>query len=430
MTKPRLYAFNTPSGWNAMLPPRTPRPALTGRHEVKYAIIGAGYTGVAAARRLTELDPGAEILLLEAGTVGEGSSGRNSGFTRPLEFPITINAGNAARTEAVTPFNQEGFSYLTATIEAAGIDCWLTRAGVIRGAASEAGEERIRSSKLHLDRMGHAAELLSREEVQDRTGTAYYRCGLFVENSYFVQPAALIRGLVDSLPRTVLLHERSAVRKLSRRGRWHLELDGASVVADTVIIAVNALAKQFGYLRDRLVTLFTYAAITEAMGAGDAGGIGSMPTWGILPAHRMGTTCRRVGPDRVMVRSLSSYEGELKPADVQARLRRIYEARWPHLAHLKFEYVWGGTTGFTMNGSPWWGRLEDGLYASGGCNGAGISKGTLLGKRLAELITGQGDHASLTGAFGQANWIAPEPFRRIGYKVLARKGVKEAAQEQ
>ncbi len=430
MTSTRLYAFNTPSGWNAMLPPREPRPALAGSHDVKYAIIGAGYTGAAAARRLTELDPGAEILLLEAGTVGEGSSGRNSGFTRPLEFPIAITADNAAKAEAVTPFNQEGFSYLSATIEEFGIDCWLTRAGVIRGAATAAGEDRIRSSKLHLDRMGHAAKLFSREEVQERTGTPYYRCGLFVENSYFVQPAALIRGLVDSLPPSVLLHERSAVRKLDRRGRWHLELDGASVVADTVILAVNALAKQFGYLRDRLVTLFTYAAITEEMGEGDAGGIGSMPTWGILPAHRMGTTCRRVGANRVMVRSLSSYEGELTPADVQSRLRRIYEARWPHLAHLKFEYVWGGTTGFTMNGSPWWGRLDEGLYASGGCNGAGISKGTLLGKRLAELIAGQGDHAPLTDAFGQANWIAPEPFRGIGYRMLARKGIKEAAEEQ
>lgn len=430
MVNAGLYAFRTPSGWNAMLPARTPRPPLAGRHDVKYAIIGAGYTGAAAARRLAELDPGADILLLEAATVGEGSSARNSGFTRPIELPIEITDANAARTQAIAPFSQEGFDYLTATVAEFGIDCWLTRAGVIRGAATAAGEERLRGSKTHLDRLGHRSMLLSREEVRERTGTAHYRCGLFVENSYFVQPAALIRGLVDSLPAAVRLHENSAVQKLARRGRWHLELDGATVEADTVILATNALAKEFGYLRDRMVTVFTYAATTEAMGEADAQGIGSMPTWGILPAHRMGTTCRRIGSNRVFVRSLKSYERELDPSRVHAGLRRIFEARWPHLRHLKFEYQWGGVTAFTMNGAPWWGRLEDGLYASGGCNGAGIAKGTVLGKRLAELARGQGTHDALTAAYGQANWIAPEPFRRIGFHVLAWKGEREAAAER
>jgi glycine/D-amino acid oxidase-like deaminating enzyme len=91
--------------------------------------------------------------------------------------------------------------------------------------------------------------------------------------------------------------------------------------------------------------------------------------------------------------------------------------------------VWGGATAFTLNGAPWSGKLDDGLFAAGGCNGGGISKNTLLGKRLAELITGHGDYTAFADAVGQASWIAPEPFRRIGYEIRARKGMKEAALE-
>ena len=43
-------------------------------------MVGAGVTGLAAARRLAELAPGARILLLDDYRIGYGASGRNSGF--------------------------------------------------------------------------------------------------------------------------------------------------------------------------------------------------------------------------------------------------------------------------------------------------------------------------------------------------------------
>ncbi len=430
MTRSKVHDFNAPSGWNALLPPRRPNPPLSGKHRVKYAVVGAGYTGAAAARRLHELDPAGDIVLVDAGTVGEGSSGRNSGFTRPLEFPMELTRANAGRVAKIKPFYEEGFYWLKDIVERHGIDCGLVRAGVIRGAATELGENRIRTASAVMDELGYENRIVGREELKDRVATAYYRCGLLVTDSYLLQPAALIRGLVDSLPKDIAVHERSTVRKMSRPGKWVLELDGATIEADQVVLATNAYVKHFGYLVDRTVATYTYAALTEAMKPEDAAQAGSMEFWGILPPHKMGTTCRRFGRDRLMVRSLASYEGELKPDAVRAGLTDIFRARWPHLAHVKLEHVWGGATAFTMNGSPWWGKFDEGLYSAGGCNGAGITKGTLLGKRLAELMTGHGDHAGLAEAFGQPSWLAPEPFRRIGYHVIARKERKMAGAER
>lgn len=430
MTRSKVHDFNAPSGWNAMLPPRRPNPPITGTHRVKYAVVGAGYTGAAAARRLHELDPAGDIVLLDAGAVGEGSSGRNSGFTRPLEFPMELTRANAGRVGKIKPFYEEGFYWLKDIVERHAIECGLVRAGVIRGAATDLGESRIRTASAVLDELGYEHQILTREEMNERVATHYYRCGLLVTDSYLLQPAALIRGLVDSLPKAIQVHERSMVRKLSRSGTWRLELDGATVEADFVVLATNAYVKHFGYLVDRTVATYTYAGITEAMTPEDAARCGSMDHWGILPPHKMGTTCRRVGGNRLMVRSLASYEGELRPDVVKAGLTDIFRARWPHLAHVRLEHIWGGATAFTMNGSPWWGKFDEGLYSAGGCNGAGITKGTLLGKRLAELMTGRGEHAGLVEAFGEPSWIAPEPFRRIGYHVIARKERKMAGAER
>ncbi|MCA9772984.1 MAG: FAD-dependent oxidoreductase, partial [Myxococcales bacterium] len=47
---------------------------------LEVAIIGAGFAGLAAARRLAQLRPQDTVVILEARAVAEGPAGRNSGF--------------------------------------------------------------------------------------------------------------------------------------------------------------------------------------------------------------------------------------------------------------------------------------------------------------------------------------------------------------
>ncbi len=71
MTKLTYPRYSNLCGWNAMLPPRQQRAALNQDIAVDYAIVGAGFTGFAIARRLRELDPDASIAVIEATTVGK-----------------------------------------------------------------------------------------------------------------------------------------------------------------------------------------------------------------------------------------------------------------------------------------------------------------------------------------------------------------------
>ena len=62
---------------------------------VSWLIIGAGYTGLSAARKLGELFPKEKIFIVDAQLAGEGASGRNSGYL----VDTTLNDGFTSNKE-------------------------------------------------------------------------------------------------------------------------------------------------------------------------------------------------------------------------------------------------------------------------------------------------------------------------------------------
>lgn len=418
MSRKPFPEYRDPCGWNALLPARHPRDPAEGQITADHAVIGAGYTGLAAARQLHALDPGAEIVVLEATEIGEGSSGRNSGFASSYEAPYGLSDAQLPHADLLNACIREGFEFLTDAMAAGSFGCDLSRSGRFTGAATEKGVEKLNGLSARGTKLGVPHQLLDRDALRQRIGSDYYRCGLSIDEGYLLQPAALIRGLADTMSAGIRLFEQSPMLSLERDKGWRIKTPHAEIRAKNVVLATNAAIKDFGYWRDRLVTIFTFAGLTEEMSAEDAAHLGE-EGWGLLPAHRLGTTIRRVGANRFLVRSLYAYEQTLDHAHVVSELTSCFHRRYPMLSHVKFEYVWGGTTALTMNGAPRWGQIDKGLYGAGGCNGSGIVKGALLGKRLADMIVTGDPQEDLSTVYGQANWVAPEPFRSIGFRVIS-----------
>jgi len=67
------------SGWDAILSEQAPAITLEENQICDFLIIGAGFAGLSAARRLVQLKPEARIIILDAKRVAEGPAGRNSG---------------------------------------------------------------------------------------------------------------------------------------------------------------------------------------------------------------------------------------------------------------------------------------------------------------------------------------------------------------
>lgn len=404
------------SGWNAMLPVRA-EGSPTHVRRFGTIVIGGGYTGLAAARRIAELCPEEQVLVLEASTIGEGSSGRNSGFIISVPHNTKM-AGHTSPVEVARTqirLYEAGLKWLDQLVREHGIDCNWNPAGKFHAAAGDAGVESLRASIAQYREWGVSYQEFDRDALRQKLGTSYYRYGYHSPNNVFVQPAALIRGLADSLPENVVLLEGEPVVSLSESSPFEVATTQARYTADRVVLANNGFAKELGILRDRLITIFTYAALTPELPDAELNKHGDAPEWGVIPANRLGTTLRRVQGGRFMVRSAYSYEREQSPADTLAQLTESYRRRYPDMKSHRFEYVWGGTTALTRNGATYFGELRPGLFASLGCNGAGVLKGSTYGKLLGEMAMGsQSSYLSDALSLEGPSWLPPEPFRRIG----------------
>lgn len=402
-----------------MLPQRDPVTWAIEDIDCDVAIIGAGYTGLAAARRWAELASEDRVVVLEASDIGEGNPGRNSGFLLEISLANDADAQQIERMQQCNQLIGQTMQDMRAIVQGAGIDCDLHRTGTYRGAAGKEGELALAQYQAFLEAAGLPFEKLTCKQMEQRIGTRFYRHGLFSPHCYLAQPAALIRGLAEQLPESVSIYERTPATQLQReRDRWLVETPQASIRAGKVILANNAFSKELGVGGSRIVAMYTYAGITKQLPPETTATLGCHERWGLLPAHRLGSTLRRTHDGRLLIRSFYGYEREADHRLIAERLADNLQRRFPQLGKIEFEEVWSGATGFTFNGAPLWGQAGADLYVSAGCNGGGVVKGTLFGRLLADLMFGL-PVPDMSYLFGQASWMPPEPIRRIGFHAIA-----------
>ena len=432
----RLPVDPGPAGWNRLLPERRPRPPLDGAVEADWLVVGAGFAGLAAARRLHELAPGTRTVLLEASAVADGPAGRNSGFM--IDLPHDLGSADYRGTGAVddrmqTRMNRAAIDFAETMArryrmppEAA------VRSGKVNAAASEAGERLNRDYAAHLAALGEPHETLDARAMTELTGTRFYRGGLRTPGTLMLQPAFYARALADGLAGegAVQLHERSPVLRLTReRGRWRAETPGGTASAPKAVLAVNGHAESFGLFPGRLLHVFTYASMTEALAPEAVRRLGGERSWGLTPADPMGTTVRRVsgaGGERIVVRNRFTCDPDMTVPD--GRLERVardhdraFRARFPVLGDVPMAYRWGGRLCLSRNGVPAFGEVEDGLYAACCQNGLGAARGTFAGMMAAELACGTG-HPMLAEmrAFAAPARLPPRSLAALGANAAMR----------
>lgn len=130
-------------GWYAALPPAAPTKKLVGAQKAEYAIIGAGFAGLAAARRLAELKPNARIILIDAQRVAEGASGRNSGFVIDLPHKFALGHPDPAHKQKLLSLNRAAIAQLQGLVGKHNIECQWSAAGKYQGAIGERGEAHL-----------------------------------------------------------------------------------------------------------------------------------------------------------------------------------------------------------------------------------------------------------------------------------------------
>lgn len=430
----RLPAQLGPAAWNVILGPQPAACVLDGDRMADFVVIGAGFAGLSAARRLTQLQPGARVVVLEAGRVAEGAAGRNTGFM--IDLPHDLQSEDYAGTgddREMIDRNRHAIRFASDAVEEYGINRnYFDRAGKVNGAVSDAAEAHNVSYARHLEALGESCEVLDAQAMREMTGSGHYRSGLYSPGTVMLQPAGYVRGLTEGLRKAgVDVCEETPCNGVDRNGPdWQVRTSRGTVTTPRVILTINGHLESFGVETARLMQLFLYAVMTPELDQQALGHLGGQSRWGITPSDPMGTTVRRIdigqGGNRIVVRSCATLRPDMRPtstdlARASRTMQRKFDQRFPQLAGLQMEHAWAGHLCLSLNGVSVTRQLDEGLFSGCVQNGLGTARGTLTGIAAAEMAVGASSR--LTEHFGaekRPKRLPPQPLQQIGANAVLR----------
>ncbi|MDS0796956.1 FAD-binding oxidoreductase [Burkholderia pseudomultivorans] len=432
-----LPADDRMCGWYHTSPPRLPRPSHAGESTARWAVVGAGFTGLAAARQLALNFPDDEIILVDAQEVGYGTSGRNAGFA--IDLPHDIGAddyiGDIPTARNTLKLNLLGQTILRNLVSTHRIDCQLHASGKYQAAVVERGVAVLDAYRRGLDKLGQAYEVIDGKDLPAHIGTSFYRKGLFTPGTVLVQPSALVKGLADCLPPNVTLYENTPITGVDYGDKVVLAHRNGRITVDKLVLANNAFGMRFGFLERTMLPVFLYASLTRPLSTAEQARLGGKPFWGVIPADPFGSTLRRTHDNRILVRNSFSFNPDGRPREAYLprfaqRHRLSFERRFPMLPDVEFEYTWSGSLALSHNHKGFFGQLAPNVYGALCCNGLGITRGTVTGTLLADWLAGKrSDLTDFLLATSGPNRNPPEPFLSIGVNATLWWGQRKAGLE-
>lgn len=398
------------------------------------AILGAGFTGLSAARILAK--HGARVAVLEGHTAGWGASSRNGGMVLTgLKLPIAALAQRYG-----LPATKEMYAASLASIDCVeslvrdeNIACDFSRCGHLEVACKArhfAGFER--SVETISREFGHSLRIVPKSALPEEIGSDIYHGGLVDETSAGLNPARYVMGLAEAAQRAgAEIHENTEVLRLDQDGSrpgsgWKITTSRGSMNAASVFIATS------GYtgcatpaLRKKIIPIGSYIIVTEVLPEALARELS--------PRNRMIFDSKnylyyyRLTPDRRMLfggRAAFFPETAGTIRESAEILRSGMIQVYPQLREVRVDYVWGGTLDFAFDIMPHAGCL-DGQYFSLGYAGHGVAMATYLGSKMGEWIaSGRGEHpfakiafpGAPLGLYNGKPWFLP--FAGAWYKFL------------
>lgn len=422
--------------WNAMLHKRMQAPVLEHNETCDIAIVGAGFAGLAAARRLLQLDPRLNISILDALDLGEGGIGRNSGFM--IDLPHDLTSQNYAGSGAVsdntaTGLNRHAIEFVAKAVDDYSVNpLFFERAGKINGATTVPGHRTNQQYVRHLDAMHEPYEILDTKMMQEVTGSSFYRSGVFTPGTVMLQPAGYAHGMATGLARDgVKLYTKTPVLGFSKISNgWQLSTAKGILQTHKIILAVNGHLESFGFERKRLMHLFLFASMTRALNQSELKKLGGQPTWGITPADPVGTTMRRISSaesgTRIMSRAGVVYCPSTRPTEAQMKgaipkLHIKFNQRFPNLSDVEMQYQWAGHLCLSYNGVSLAKPIEEGVFSACVQNGLGATRGTLTGIAAAEQTLGvESNIAQFFANEKMPARLPPEPIATLGARTVLK----------
>jgi glycine/D-amino acid oxidase-like deaminating enzyme len=409
-------------------------PARTLPDSADVAIIGAGFTGLSAARELAK--KGARVAVLESQTIGWGASSRNGGMVLTgLKLGVNqlISQYGREKTQAMYAASIASIDYVEQIVREENIECDFSRSGHLEVACKQKHFDGFaKQAEVIAREFEHQLRVVPRHELADEIGSQIYYGGMVDEISAGANPARYVAGLGRAALRAgACIYESTRVESIERSSKngsagWNLSTSRGSLWAKDVMVATSGYtSKATPALQKKIIPIGSYIIVTEVLPEAVAREVS--------PRNRMIFDSKnylyyyRLTPDRRMLfggRAAFFPETTDSIRQSAAILRQGMIDVYPQLKNTKVDYVWGGTLDFAFDIMPHAGQM-DGMYYALGYAGHGVAMATYLGQKIAEFIcTGRDENpyagipfpGAPLGLYNGNPWFLP--LAGIYYKFL------------
>ena len=410
--------------WINDLTPRSNIQTLSSDLDCEWLIIGAGYTGLSAARKLGQLYPNQKILLVDAQLAGEGASSRNSGYL----VDTTLNDGFTSNKELENykkkaDIYKLGIETVKKFIKEYQVDCDWNECGKYFASSKVDDQKILENFSDTLSKLGFEHNLLSNDGLNKRLGTNFYNTALHTKGGILLHPGKLVRAMIDTLPENVNLYENSSLLNWKKVNDTVIcNFKSGNVKTKNIIFATNGFLKSLGIKSNYNFPITLTASMTRSLTDTEFESIGKPKEWGVLPVRPMGATIRMTKDRRILIRNTAEvynpYQMSQSELDKRSLKQRIgIKKRFPQLPDDIIQSSWSGIVSRTRNSSQIFEKIDQNIFVAGCYNGSGIGVGTLFGEQIAIKASNENTKEIETiEARSKPTWLPPQPFLDIGVK--------------
>ena len=411
-------------GWINDLSPRTNIKSLDKNYDCEWLIIGAGYTGLSAARKLGQLYSNQKIILVDAQLAGEGASSRNSGYL----VETTLNDGFTSNKELENykkkaDIYELGIEVVKKFIKEYQVDCDWNECGKYFASSRLEDKKILINFSETLSKLDFRNNLVDGEELKKKLGTSFYNIGLYTKGGILLHPGKLVRAMIDTLPKNVELFENSSLINWKKNNDIILCFFKEAIIkTKKIIFATNGFLKSLGIKSNYNFPITLTASMTRSLTEDEFRSIGEPKEWGVLPVRPMGATIRMTKDRRILIRNTAEVYNpfQMSQSDLNKRKLKQKEGikkRFPQLPDDIIESSWSGIVSRTRNSSQIFEKIDKNIFVAGCYNGSGIGVGTLFGEQIALKASDENTKEIETiEARNKPTWLPPEPFLSLGVK--------------
>ena len=410
--------------WINDLSPRTNIKTLQSIKNSDWLIVGAGYTGLSAARKLGQMHPNKKIIIVDAQLAGEGASGRNSGYL----VDTTLNDGFTSNKELENYKKKAniydlGIEAVKKFVEEYQVDCDWNECGKYFASSKLEDHKILTNFSDTLLKLEFEHNLLSSSELSKKLGTSFYNIALYTKGGILLHPGKLVRAMIDALPNNVQLYENSSLLEWNKdKNIISCNFKNGKIKTNKIIFATNGFLKSLGIRTNYNFPVTLTASMTRALTDEEFRSIGEPKEWGVLPVRPMGATIRMTKDRRILIRNTAEAHNPFKMSQSDLHKRSINQKigikkRFPQLPDDIIQSSWSGIVSRTRNSSQIFECIDDNVFVAGCYNGSGIGVGTLFGEQIAIKANKETTkEIEIIEARNKPTRLPPQPFLNIGVK--------------